>query len=244
MHGSDEVFVDGLAAKYSLPEDEQAVIEELYGHARTLESTKANEFLFAASEKLGTRPLHLNVIDFSSKKPNTIRVAVDADEVQILADTDGIAYIRALLEFLADSTSDFEFVHIGEPTEVLRKGSLYLTISRVREFPEIDHEETPLDLPLLPQYDIDVTSIFALQFIDLMPNVLPITAGRIYRIESILPEAPLDVWKKAPLSSDNSRNINVMIISDIGEPTALVICLDDPGVLFFTREEFEHLLAQ
>jgi len=244
MHNSDEVFVDSLAAKYSLPGDEQAVIEELYKHAGSLKPTKANEFLFAASEKLGLHPLHLNVIDFPSRRPNTVRVAVDGDEVQILADSDGIIYLRELLEFLSESTSEFEFVHLGEDSDTLRPGSLTLTLSRIREFPDVTGETPPQDLPLIPPYDIDVSGIFALQFIDLMPSALPITSGRLYRLEQILPEPPLDVWRKAPLSPDISRNIPVVITSDTGDPITLVICLDDPGILFFTREEFEHLLAK
>ena len=88
---------------------------------------------------------------------------------------------------------------------------------------------------------VDV-QIFALQFIEIVPDAIPVTSGRIYRIEGIIPEISIDAWRKSPLSSDESRNIPFAITGDDGERQVIVICLDDPDVLFFSRDDIENLL--
>ncbi|MHC4663714.1 MAG: hypothetical protein ACYS8W_18800 [Planctomycetota bacterium] len=242
MKPADEEFLGSLASKLDIAGDRQAIIEELYGYAVKLPPTEANAFLSAAAEQLEIEPLHLNVVDFPSRSPRSIRLAIHEDEIQFMTDNYGAKYMSELFGFLAESEAEFEFVHVGEQNEVLRKASLPFTVSRVPGFPDADDEFPGAESELLPPVEFDPYDIFALQFIDLTPADLPVTAGRIYRVMAIRTEETMDSWRKSPLSPDPARNVPFEITGDDGNLIVLIICLDDPGVLFFTQEEIERLL--
>ena len=88
------------------------LIKQLVDYAETLGLPEGNIFLRYASNRLGTRPVRLNVAPIAHEEGTEIIAGVyDSHGIVIHANEKGLKFLSEVLQYIADSTDEEEQVH-------------------------------------------------------------------------------------------------------------------------------------
>jgi hypothetical protein len=209
-----------------------------------------NAFMQVVAEKLGIAPTRRN--DFrdsvgdvpeEAKLYLTYRPKVGPE---LTGNADGLRYLAALLAELAEQAVEHDHVHL-DPGAIPMYGKTYpLTIYHepagwFGQLEEQEGEEGPGE-PHIAARDIEPFEIAALCLLANVPPELLLTKHKLYRVLFVDACREQGVWKKC-IRQSRARMFLFTLVNDDGTPQHFGFDLDDPEVLFFTRQDVAPLMA-
>lgn len=242
-------ILDRLLLDYDLSHDfgrKQAYEATLdYAREHLSNDPQADDFLAAAAERLGFAPISFRDIENRVKLPRgawlDVWISDEEDEVAFTGTREGLDYLIQLLTHLKDSRNPEEHVHLDRGYGPMTDASANLVLFREDES---WFTGTPADgeIEPYPAREIDPETIYAIQFLHLPPDDLPITVNKLYRVVSVAPDpgSDDDRAKDFPEGS-RDRYRRFAFLGDAGETFTYTFHLDDPGVNYFTHREILSL---
>lgn len=215
-----------------------------YAREHLVDDPHADEFLAAAADRLGFAPISFRDIESRVKLPRgawlDLWISDEEDEIALTGTREGLEYLIQLLTHLKESRNPEEHVHLDRGYGPMTEASANLVLFREEESwftgTPAEGEYEPY-----PTRQIEAEAIFAIQFLHLPPDDIPITANKLYRVISIEPAAESDERAKDFPEGDAERYRRFTFVSDRGEPFTYTFHLDDPGVNYFTHREILSL---
>lgn len=253
-----ERIIKEILSRYDLskPEGRDAAYEECieFAETRLTDDLGCNAFLRSAAQMLEKEPVEFDIIRDQVEIPEDAKIDIAYDERQgfmLTANSSGLEYFADLLHLLSESPID-EHVHLFNDEEPLTPISFNIVMYHESDDwfrkAELEAAETSDQAPVRKR-NIEPEQIYAVQIVGNVPEGIPVVRDRIYlveRVSDLIPEYDDDVgedekiWKKGH-SGDRSRYICLEVSDDWACDLKLVLHLDDSDVIFFKREDLEHL---
>lgn len=241
-------ILDQITRRFDLSHDfgrkraYEAAIE--YAREHLLDDPHRDEFLRAASKRLGFAQISFDTLESRVKLPKNawldVWISDEEDEVAITGTREGLQYLIDLLTQLRNASDGDEHIHLDRAYLPLTESSANLVLFKEEEswFTGTANET---DFERYPQRPMDPRTIYAIQFIHYPPDDLPITAQKLYRVLKVEPEKeePSN-FKEFPEGSQD-RYYRFTFVADNDEQFSYTFHLDDPGVNYFTHKEIVSL---
>jgi len=248
----DEV-IDDLVTGFDLTREEEknkAYKNCLsYAEKNMAKDPLCNAFLAHAAERLGTTKVMRDVVREIVPMPDTAQMhaAYDyMDGLVITGNREGLKYLAKLLEVLADTPLSGEHVHLYWDEPPLTGETYSVTVYKEEDewfdanaYDYYSAQEDELDRP---RRDLDPRRVIAMQFLAPLCSTLEVSAGKVYLVEEVVKRCSEDVWTKL-IRDDESRLWVFTIRDDSGEKTRLALDIDDPEMLFLTKNELEQFIC-
>jgi hypothetical protein len=209
-----------------------------------------NAFMAVVAERLGMAPMRRNDFrDSVGEVPEGAKLYLTyAPKVgpELTGNADGLRHLAALLAELAEQAVEHDHVHL-DPGVVPMYGRTYpLTIYHEPDtwfgsLEEKESKEGPGE-PDLAVRDIQPFEIAALCLLANVPPEMLLTKHRLYRVLFVDAGKEEGVWKKC-IRASRERLFLFTLVNDDGAPQHFGFDLDDPEVLFFTRQDIARLTA-
>ena len=219
----------------------EAAIE--YARLNLTEDPHCNEFLLAASKRLGFAPITREALEGRIKLPKDawldLWISDEDDEVALTGTREGIQYLIDLLTQLRDAGDPEQHIHLDRGTLPMTENSANLVLFKEDEswFTGVGAEGAQD----YPQREIDPKSIYAIQFIHYPPDDLPISAHKLYRVLKVEEETGQPASVKEFGDGTENRYYRFTFIADNDERFTYTFHLDDPAVNYFTHREILSL---
>lgn len=209
-----------------------------------------NAFMEVVAEKLGMAPTRKDDLrEEVGEVPKGAKLYLTyAPKVgpELTGNADGLRHLAALLAELAEQAVEHDHVHL-DPGVIPMYGKTYpLTIYYEPDawFGRLDEEQSKeesgeLDVAVR---DIQPFEIAALCLLANVPPELLLTKHRLYRVLFVDACKEEGVWKKC-IRQSRERLFLFTLVNDDGAPQHFGFDLDDPEVLFFTRQDTAGLIA-
>lgn len=239
----DRILLDhDLSHDFGRKQAYEAAVD--YAREHLAHDPAVDEFLAAAAERLGFATISFRDIENRVKLPKgawlDVWISEEEDEIALTGTKEGLEYLIQLLSHLKDSRDRDEHVHLDRGYGPMTEASANLVLFREDES---WFTGTPAEgeFEPYPAREIEPEAIYAMQFLHLPPDDVPITANKLYRVTQISREGiDAESAKDFPEgASDRYRRFT--FISDRGEPFTYTFHLDDPGVNYFTHREILSL---
>jgi len=210
-----------------------------------------NRFLAEAADRLGQERLHLDVIKAMVNIPDKARLNLVFEDGQgpvITGNREGLKYLSQVMQLLADSPLCGEHTHLywDEPPFVGETFGVVIYLEDDEWFDgsceDPDEEFLESDDMVFPRNIINPERIFAVQFLVDNPISMAIRPKRIYIVNEIKKFSSEEMWAK-PIRDDDSRMRVFNIKNDRGDGIEIALDLDDPDVMFLTRDDVEQFLV-
>ncbi len=218
----------------------EAAIE--YARQHLIDDPHCNEFLNAASSRLGFAAVSFDTLESRVKLPKEawldVWISDEDDEVAFTGTKEGIQYMIDLLTQLRDTTDPEQHIHLDRGVMPVTENSANLVLFKEEETWFTGAGEGPQDE--LPIRDIDPKQIYAIQFIHYPPDDLPISAHRLYRVIKVEQDDGYSASVKEFGGSEN-RYFRFTFVADNEERFTYSFHLDDPAVNYFTHREILKL---
>jgi hypothetical protein len=214
-----------------------------YARQNLIEDPHCNEFLLAASKRLGFAPITREALEGRVKLPKEawldLWISDEDDEVALTGTREGIQYLIDLLTQLRDSADPEQHIHLDRGTLPMTENSANLVLFKEDEswFTGVGGE----GMQDYPQREIDPKSIYAIQFIHYPPDDLPISAHKLYRVLKVEEETGQSPNVKEFGDGTETRYYRFTFIADNDERFTYTFHLDDPAVNYFTHREILSL---
>ncbi len=214
-----------------------------YARQNLIEDPHCNEFLLAASKRLGFAPITRETLEGRIKLPKEawldLWISDEDDEVALTGTREGIQYLIDLLTQLRDSTDPEQHIHLDRGALPMTENSANLVLFKEEEswFTGVAGEA----MQDYPQREIDPKAIYAIQFIHYPPDDLPISAHKLYRVLKVEEESGSPTTIKEFGEGGQSRYFRDTFIADNDERFTYSFHLDDPAVNYFTHREILSL---
>jgi len=214
-----------------------------YARQNLLEDPHCNEFLLAASKRLGFAPVTRETLESRARLPKEawldLWISDEDDEVALTGTREGIQYLIDLLTQLRDSTDPEQHIHLDRGALPMTESSANLVLFKEDEtwFTGVAGEA----MQEYPQREIDPKTIYAIQFIHYPPDDLPISAHKLYRVLKVEEETGQPESVKEFEEGTDARYFRFTFIADTGERFNYTFHLDDPAVNYFTHREILSL---
>lgn len=239
----DRILLDhDLSHDFGRKQAYEAAVD--YAREHLVRDPAVDEFLAAAAERLGFAPISFRDIENRVKLVRgawlDVWLSDEDDEIAITGTREGLDYLIQLLTHLKDSRDREEHVHLDRGYGPMTEASANLVLFREDESwftgTVAEGEFEPY-----PAREIQPEAIYAIQFLHLPPDDVPITANRLYRVTRIEAEEPDSETAKDFPEGARDRYRRFTFVSDTGEPFTYTFHLDDPGVNYFTHREILSL---
>jgi len=209
-----------------------------------------NAFMKVVAERLGMAPTRKE--DFREEVGDVPKCAklylTYAPKVgpELTGNADGLRYLAALLAELAEQAVEHDHVHL-DPGALPMYGRTYpLTIYHEPDawFGRLDESESKErpGKPVIAARDIQPFEIAALCLLANVPPDLLLTKHKLYRVLFVDTCKERGVWKKC-IRASRERLFLFTVVNDDGAPQHFGFDLDDPEVLFFSRQDIARLSA-
>jgi hypothetical protein len=214
-----------------------------YARQNLIEDPLCNEFLLAASKRLGFAPITRDTLEGRIKLPKEawldLWISDEDDEVALTGTREGIQYLIELLTQLRDSSDPEQHIHLDRGALPMTENSANLVLFKEEEswFTGVAGE----GLQEYPQREIDPKTIYAIQFIHYPPDDLPISAHKLYRVLKVEDESGTPDNIKEFGEGTENRYHRFTFIADNDERFTYTFHLDDPAVNYFTHREILSL---
>jgi hypothetical protein len=219
----------------------EAAIE--YARQHLIDDPHCNEFLNAASSRLGFAAVSFDTLESRVKLPKEawldVWISDEDDEVAFTGTKEGIQYMIDLLTQLRDTTDPEQHIHLDRGVMPVTENSANLVLFKEDETWFTGAGEGPQED--LPVRDIDPKQIYAIQFIHYPPDDLPISAHKLYRVLKVDPDDGFSSTIKEFGEGDENRYFRFTFIADNDEKFTWSFHLDDPAVNYFTHREILSL---
>jgi hypothetical protein len=158
----------------------------------------------------------------------------------LTGNAEGLRYLAALCTELAREAVEGDHVHLYTDNPLMRGKTFPLTVYHEPDawFAELDAQDAVEDEeePAIEPRDLQVSEVAALcVLVETPPNML-LTKERLYRVLSIEPCRDQDVWTRR-IRDDNARLFLFTVTNDEGLEQRFGFDLDDPEVLFLSRQD-------
>jgi hypothetical protein len=219
----------------------EAAIE--YARQNLMDDPLCNEFLLAASKRLGFAPVTRETLESRARLPKEawldLWISDEDDEVALTGTREGIQYLIDLLMQLRDSTDPEQHIHLDRGALPMTESSANLVLFKEDEtwFTGAAGEA----LQEYPQREVDPKSIYAIQFIHYPPDDLPISAHRLYRVLKVEEETGDPASLKEFGEGTDARYFRFTFVADNDDRFTYTFHLDDPSVNYFTHREILSL---
>jgi hypothetical protein len=214
-----------------------------YARQNLMEDPHCNEFLLAASKRLGFAPVTRETLESRARLPKEawldLWISDEDDEVALTGTREGIQYLIDLLTQLRDSSDPEQHIHLDRGALPMTESSANLVLFKEDEtwFTGAAGEA----MQDYPQREIDPKTIYAIQFIHYPPDDLPISAHKLYRVLKVEEETGQPDSVKEFGEGTDARYYRFTFIADTGERFNYTFHLDDPAVNYFTHREILSL---
>ncbi|UCD53482.1 MAG: hypothetical protein JSW27_12675 [Phycisphaerales bacterium] len=208
-----------------------------------------NDFMRAVSDRLGTLPVRLD--DFSEEvgEPSEnakLHLSYTPRTGPVLTgNAEGLEYLAALRNELARERVEHDHAHFwtnepplygrSQPLVIYHEPDTWFERLKEKEEREKQNSET------IAHRDIDPVEIAALCILTEIPVKMRMTPRRPYRVLGVSEYQGEGIWEKR-LRDSNERFRVFTLVNDEGVEGKFGFDLDDPEVLFFTRQDLENLL--
>jgi hypothetical protein len=219
----------------------EAAIE--YARQNLMDDPLCNEFLLAASKRLGFAPVTRETLESRARLPKEawldLWISDEDEEVALTGTREGIQYLIDLLMQLRDSTDPEQHIHLDRGALPMTESSANLVLFKEDEtwFTGAAGEA----LQEYPQREVDPKSIYAIQFIHYPPDDLPISAHRLYRVLKVEEETGEPASLKEFGEGTDARYFRFTFVADNDDRFTYTFHLDDPAVNYFTHREILSL---
>lgn len=240
-------LLDQLIGQFDLSHDfgRKRAYEAVLDHARRelLEDPHCNDFLLAASKRLGFAPVTRETLESRLKLPKDawldVWISDEDDEIALTGTREGIQYLIELLSQLRDATDPEQHIHLDRGVLPMSENSANLVLFKEDEswFTGVAAEPAQD----YPQREIDPKAIYAIQFIHYPPEELPISAHKLYRVLKVEDESGESPNVKEFGDGIDNRYFRFTFIADNDERFTYTFHLDDPAVNYFTHREILSL---
>jgi len=258
MEQLDKILSE-ILSRYDLstPEGRDAAYEECvdFAETRLAGDLSCNSFLRQAAQMLEKEPVEFDVIRDMVDIPDGALLDIAYDDRQgfvLTGNMQGLEYFAELLRALVEAPEG-EHIHLYNDEEPLTNISFNAILyyegdewfQRAEESVAAGSgQEASRRRTVKPE------EIFAVQVVGNLPSNLMITRDRIYKVESVsenIPEYDEEiegekVWQKV-FAGDMDRCVCIEVTDDYDENLEIILHLDDPDVIFFKREDIEHLMG-
>lgn len=214
-----------------------------YARQNLIEDPHCNEFLLAASKRLGFAPITRDALEGRIKLPKEawldLWISDEDDEVALTGTREGIQYLIDLLTQLRESSDPEQHIHLDRGSLPMTENSANLVLFKEEEswFTGVAGE----GLQEYPQREIDPKTIYAIQFIHYPPDDLPISAHKLYRVLKVEDESGTPSSIKEFGEGTENRYHRFTFIADNDDRFTYTFHLDDPAVNYFTHREILSL---
>jgi hypothetical protein len=214
-----------------------------YARQNLIEDPHCNDFLLAASKRLGFAPITRETLEGRIKLPKEawldLWISDEDDEVALTGTREGIQYLIDLLTQLRDSSDPEQHIHLDRGSLPMTENSANLVLFKEEEswFTGVAGE----GMQEYPQREIDPKSIYAIQFIHYPPDDLPISAHKLYRVMKVEDESGTPSSIKEFGEGTENRYHRFTFVADNDERFTYTFHLDDPAVNYFTHREILSL---
>jgi len=255
-----EKVIKEILSRYDLSKREgrNAAYEDCIEYAETkmVGDLRCNTFLRTAAQMLEKDPVEFDVIRDIVEMPDGARIDIAYDDrhgFMLTANNEGIEYLIDLLALLAEAPEG-EHVHLFNDEDPLSPISfnavIYHESSEWFKKAEDEVNEQKQVNPARKRV-IQPEEIFAVQLVGNLPEDIPVLRDKIYRTDRIIDKVPdyddedvIDdkMWRK-PFAGDKDRYVCIEITDDYSEDFKLILNLDDSDVIFFKKDDLEHLFG-
>lgn len=244
-------LLDQILLRFDLSHDfgRKRAYEAAIDHAREnlVEDPHCDEFLKAAAKRLGFAPVSMESLKSRVKLSRgawlDVWISDEDDEVALTGTRDGIQYLIDLLTHLKNSNEQDEHLHLDRAVLPMTESSANLVLFKEDES-WFTGTSTDGEYETFPQREIEPNAIYAIQFIHFPPDGMPITANKLYRVLSAVPDNTESATMKEFPEGEEGRYLRFTFLADGGERLVYTFHLDDPGVNFFTHREILTLAMQ
>jgi hypothetical protein len=207
-----------------------------------------NAFLAHAAHKLGTeqvmRDVAREIVPLSESA--RVHIATDPQEGPVItANREGLRYLAELFRVLAQAPCTSEHAHLYWDEAPL-SGETYGLVVYLEEeewferfaqdyYSSLEDEQHPF------KREINAETVMAIQFPASLASSLAVTPQKIYLVQSLVKRCGDDVWTKL-IRDDDSRVWIFTIRDDEGMELKIGLDLDDPEIVFLTREELDQFI--
>jgi hypothetical protein len=240
-------ILDQIILPFDLSHDfgRKRAYEAAIEHARLnlLDDPHCNEFLMAASKRLGFAAITRETLEGRIKLPKEawldLWISDEDDEVALTGTKEGLQYLIDLLTQLRDAGDPEQHIHLDRGSLPMTENSANLVLFKEDEtwFTGVSGDGAQE----YPQREIDPKAIYAIQFIHYPPEDLPISAHKLYRVLKVEEEAGVPANIKEFGEGTENRYHRFTFIADNDERFTYTFHLDDPAVNYFTHREILSL---
>jgi hypothetical protein len=240
-------ILDTILAPFDLSHDfgrkrgYEAAIE--YARQNLVEDPHCNEFLNAAAKRLGFAAVSFDTLESRVKVAKSawldVWISDEDDEVAFTGTREGIQYMIDLLTQLRDASDPEQHIHLDRGELPMTENSANLVLFKEEEswFTGASAEGAVE----FPQREIEVKSIYAIQFVHYPPEDLPITAHKLYRVLKAETDDGVSASVKEFPEGASDRYVKITFVADDEERFTYGFHLDDPAVNYFTHREILKL---
>lgn len=203
-----------------------------------------NAFMAAVGARLGLPAVRRNTFEDSvGEIPDDARVYLNCAEgnPELFGNPEGLRYVAAIMMELAAQAIEGDHAHLFEYHPPMHERSDPLTITHVPDewFAALDRKEDDGEEDEPEERtarDIEPGDVVALCVLEETPPRMPITQRRLYRVRGVEPFRGQKLWQRR-IRDENDRLFVFTVVNDDGTPEPFAFDLDDPKVLFLSRED-------
>ncbi len=223
---------------------------EEYAHEHIRGRLEYNSFMETVGTRLNMPPtLRSSLVDELGEVPESAKLHLTFNPQvgpELTGNTEGLRYLSAVLTELARHAIEHDHTHLYADRPPLYGGGYPLTIYHEPDpwFEKLDKRESEEDRErdIVPR-EIEPSEIAALCLLGEVPPDMLLTKGRPYRVLSVAPYEGQEVWEKY-IREGKERFFLFTIVNDDGKREAFGFDLDDPELLFFSKEAITSLCDQ
>ena len=247
-------IVESLLGEYDLTNEAQRkkAYQKCEEYARTHLKARLefNAFMAVVAEKLGLAPTRRDDLrDSVGEVPKGAKLFLGYDPKsgpELTGNADGLWYLGALLTELAEQAVEHDHVHLDPGMLPMYGRTFPLTIYHEPDawFGQLDENggaAGPGEPKITPR-NIQPFEVGALCLLANVPPDLLLTKHRLYRVLFVDACQEREVWKKC-IRQGCERLFLFTLVNDGGVTQHFGFDLDDPEVLFFSRQDVARLSA-
>lgn len=167
---------------------------------------------------------------------------------ELTANAEGLQYLASMLTELARQAVEHDHLHLYADELPMVGRTFPLTVYHEPDawFERLIAEEKAAagekgkQPPAVAKRTIEPSEIAGLCLLSEVPPDMPLTKHRLYRVLSVDPYDGRKVWVKS--IREGKERLCLFTVSVNGKPQAFGFDLDDPEVLFFSRQDVESLV--
>jgi hypothetical protein len=206
-----------------------------------------NAFMEAVGEKLDMPPtLRSSLVDELGEVPESAKLHLRFNPgtgPELTGNVEGLRYLADLLVELARHGVEHDHTHLYTDEAPMCGGGYPLTIYHEPDawFDKLGQEraEAGRQRAIVPR-NIQPSEVAALCLPGQVPPDVLLTKGRPYRVLAVASCKEKEVWEK-PIRESCERFFFFTVMNDDGKSETFGFDLDDPEVLFFSREDVAAL---